>query len=220
NLTWTTVMSDKTYLEARISGFYGKDHGDPLVSGEPRTQRRYLDLDSGLITGGVYSWYDGTSSKTAGSVKLSHFADNFMGGSHDFKFGVQYNSGGHDYLEGYNDYIYTYSGPPAYGYTQLPFHIGGHMRNIGFFADDGFRVTKRLTLNIGLRYDHSVASFPAFDIVDHEGNPTGQKSPEVSSLYTWNTVSPRIGFSWKLTDDGKTALKAHYGRYYTGIITG
>jgi hypothetical protein len=220
NLTWTSVMSDKTYFEARISGFYGKDHGDPLVEGEPRVLRRYLDLDSGLITGGVYSWYDGTSTKTAGSVKLSHFADDFMGGSHDFKFGVQYNTGGHDYLEGYNDYIYTYSGTPAYGYTQLPFHLGGHMNNIGVFADDSFRVTKRLTLNVGLRYDHSVASFPAFDIVDHEGNPTGQKSPEVSSLYTWNTVSPRIGFSWKLTNDGKTALKAHYGRYYTGIITG
>jgi Carboxypeptidase regulatory-like domain/TonB dependent receptor-like, beta-barrel len=220
NLTWTSVVSDKTYVEARISGFYGKDHADPLVDGEPRVQRRFNDLDTGLITGGIYLWYDGQSEKTAGSVKLSHFADNFLGGSHDFKFGVQYNTGGHDYLYGYNDYIYTYSGTPGYGYTQLPFHIGGHMRNVGVFADDAFRVNSRLTLNLGLRYDHSVASFPAFDIVDQAGNPTGQKSPEVSDLYSWNTVSPRIGFSWKLTSDGKTALKAHYGRYYSGIITG
>ena len=219
NLTWTSVVSDKTYFEARVSGFYGKDHADPLV-GDTRVQRRYNDLDSGQITGGIYLWYDGTSDKTAASVKVSHFADNFMGGSHDIKFGLQYNTGGHDYLYGYNDYIYTYSGTPAYGYTQLPFHVGGHMRNVGVFADDTFRVSSRFTINAGLRFDNSVASFPAFDLVDKNGNPTGQKSPEVSDLFTWNTISPRIGFSYKLTNDGKTALKAHYGRYYSGIITG
>ncbi len=219
NLTWTSVLSDKTVFEARVSGFYGKDHGDPL-DGSARVARRYNDLDSGQITGGVYSWYDGTSDKTAVSAKMSHFADNFLGGSHDFKFGLQYNTGGHDYLTGYNDYIYTYSGTPGYGYTQLPFHIGGHMRNIGVFGDDTFRVNSRLTLNLGLRFDNSVADFPAFDIVDASGNPTGQTTPEQSSLFTWNKVSPRIGFSLKLTGDGKTLLKGHYGRLYSGVITG
>ena len=37
---------------------------------------------------------------------------------------------------------------------------------------------------------------------------------------TWNTVSPRLGFNWKVNDDGKTVLKAHAGRYYRGIVTG
>ena len=220
NLTWTSVISSKTYVEARISGFYGKDHGHPLQPGEPDVQPRYLDLDSGQITGGVYSWYDGDSWKTAASAKVSHFADQFLGGSHDFKFGVQYNTGGHDYLEGYNDYIYTYSGTPAYGYTQLPFHQAGHMRNVALFGDDTFRVSDRFTLNLGLRFDNSVASFQPLDIVDKLGNATGQKTAEQSSLFTWNSLSPRIGFSYKLTADGKTVLKGHYGRYYNGIVTG
>jgi carboxypeptidase family protein len=219
NLTWTSVLSSKTYVEARISGFYGKDHGHPLDGG-PDVNPRYLDLDSGQITGGVYSWYDGDSWKTAASAKVSHFADSFLGGSHDFKFGVQYNTGGHDYLEAYNDYIYTYSGVPAYGYTQLPFHQAGHMRNVGLFGDDAFRVSDRFTLNVGLRFDNSVASFQALDIVDKFGQPTGQKTAEQSSLFTWNTVSPRIGFSYKITKDGKNVLKGHYGRYYNGIVTG
>ena len=83
------------------------------------------------MTGGVYSWYDGKSNKTGANVKLSHFADNFLGGSHDFKFGVQYTQGGGNYTTGYNDYIYTYGGVPAYGYTQLPFKENGQMRTIG-----------------------------------------------------------------------------------------
>ena len=85
------------------------------MESEPRVKPRYLDLDTGEITGGIYSWYDGESWKTAVSAKVSHFADDFLGGSHDFKFGVQSTSGGSDYVIGYNDYIRTYGGVPAYG---------------------------------------------------------------------------------------------------------
>ena len=71
---------------------------------------------------------------------MSHFADNFLGGSHDLKMGVQYGLGGSDYVTGLNDYIYTYGTTPAYGYTQLPYHQGGLMRTIGFFGDDTYRL--------------------------------------------------------------------------------
>jgi hypothetical protein len=219
NLTYTGILSDKTYFEARVSGFYGKDHGDPLEPSEPRVKTRFNDLDSGQITGGIYSWYDGDSWKTGASAKLSHFSDNFMGASHDFKFGVQYNEGGHDYTYGLNDYIYTYSGVPAYGYTQLPFHLGGKEKTIGAYADDTLRAGSRLTLNLGLRFDNSKAQYEAYPILDRLGNPTGQSTAPNDKLFTWNSVSPRIGFNYKLTGDGKTVLKAHYGRYYRGIIT-
>ena len=220
NVTWTSVFTDKTYFEARYSGFYGKDHGDPLISSEPRVRPRYNDFDTGQITGGIYSWYDGVSEKTAFSGKVSHFADKFMGASHDFKFGVQYNSGGSDYVLGPNDYIYTYGTEPAYGYTQLPFHQGGRMRNLGVFLDDTVRVGSRLSVNVGVRYDYSKAFFPEFGLLDREGNETGQFSPAVDEVFRWNTVSPRLGFNWKLTENGKNVLKAHYGRYYRGIVTG
>lgn len=220
NVTFTSVVSDKTYVEARYSGFYGTDHGDPLEPGEPRVKTRFLDLDSGQITGGIYSWYDGTSEKTAFSGKVSHFAENFMGGSHDFKFGVQYNSGGSDYVTGPNDYIYTYSGVPDFGYTQLPWHEGGKMRALGVYLDDTYRVSSRFTLNLGVRFDNSRASFESFPVLDRLGNETGRSTPAVDNVFTWNSVSPRVGFNWKLTSDGRTSLKAHYGRYYRGIVTG
>ena len=58
-----SVINSTTVLEARYSGFYGVDHGDPL-NGGPRVARRFNDLDTGQITGGIYSWYDGKSAKT------------------------------------------------------------------------------------------------------------------------------------------------------------
>ena len=219
NLTYTGILSEKTYIEARVAGFYGVDHGDPLQSGEPRVKPRFSDLDTGVISGGIYSWYDGDSWKTSVSAKVSHFADNFMGASHDFKFGVQYNEGGSDYITGPNDYIYTYSGVPAYGYTQLPWHEGGKMKALGFYADDAIRATDRLTINVGVRYDYSKAMFESFPLLDKQGNPTGQTTPGNDNLFDWHSISPRIGFNYKLTADGHNVFKAHYGRYYRGIVT-
>jgi outer membrane receptor protein involved in Fe transport len=229
-VTFTSILSDKTYIEARYSGFYGKDHADPLNECAqpsrdcgPRDNPRFLDFDTGETTGGIYYWYDGEVWKSAATLKLSHFADDFLGGSHDFKFGVQYNSGGSEYTLGYNDYIYTFSESYpgyGYGYSRLPYNYGGLMKNVGVFADDTFRVNSRLTLNLGVRYDNSKGYFPEYDILDKQGNPTGQTTNAVDKLFDWNTISPRVGFNYKLTNDGRTVLRGHYGRYYRGIVTG
>lgn len=217
-LLWTSVINPSTVLEARYSGFYGVDHGDPLDGG-PRVARRFNDLDTGQITGGIYSWYDGKSAKTAFSGKLTKYADSFMGGSHDFKLGVQYNSGLGEYTYGLNDYIYTYGSTPAYGYTQLPYTQGGRMKAIGVFVDDTYQVG-RATLNIGVRYDDSKAYFAAQDLLDANGNATGAQSPAVDEVFRWRAISPRFGVNFKVTDSGSALLKAHYGRYYRGIVTG
>ena len=217
-LLWSSVLTPTTVLEARYSGFYGVDHGDPL-NGGPRVARRYNDLDSGQITGGIYGWYDGKSAKTAFSGKVTKYADNFMGGSHDFKVGVQFNSGLGEYTYGNNDYIYTYSGVPAYGYTQLPWTQGGRLRAFGVFADDTYKVG-RATFNLGIRYDTSRAYFVEQDFLDRNGDSTGQKSRAVDEVFSWKAISPRFGANIKLNESGSTLLKAHYGRYYRGIVTG
>ena len=217
-LLWTSVINPTTVLEARYSGFYGVDHGDPLNGGS-RVARRYNDLDTGQITGGIYSWYDGKSAKTAFSAKVTKYADAFMGGSHDFKLGVQYNGGLGEYTYGLNDYIYTYGSTPAYGYTQLPYTQGGRLRSMGIFADDTYQVG-RATLNLGLRYDDSKAYIAAQDLLDPSGKPTGAQSRAIDEVFRWRVVSPRIGINFKVNESGSTLLKAHYGRYYRGIVTG
>jgi hypothetical protein len=217
-LLWTSVINPTTVFEARYSGFYGVDHGDPL-NGGPRVARRFNDLDTGQITGGIYSWYDGKSEKTAFSGKVTKFADNFLGGNHDFKLGVQYNSGLGEYTYGRNDYIYTYGAIPAYGYTQLPYTQGGRMRSLGVFVDDQVQFG-RATLNLGVRYDDSKAYFAPLDILDANGAPTGEQSRAVDELFRWRVLSPRVGVNIKANQSGSALIKAHYGRYYRGIVTG
>ena len=218
-VVFTSVLTDTTVVEARYSGFYGDDHGAPQFGG-PKIAPRFYDLDSGNTSGGIYYWYDGSNWKTALAGKVSHYADDFLGGNHEFKVGVQYNSGGSDYVIGYNDYIYTYSGVPAYGYTQLPFSQGAVMKAIGFYGDDTFRVGSRLTFNLGLRYDYSKGQFQSRPFYDRNGNETGEHSRAVDKVFGWKSVSPRLGFNLKLNGSGKTLLKGHYGRYYRGVVTG
>ena len=47
------------------------------------------------------------------------------------------------------------------------------------------------------------------------------RSPRRSTIvFNWRVVSPRLGVNFKLNESGSTLLKAHYGRYYRGIVTG
>ncbi|HEX2443950.1 MAG TPA: hypothetical protein VHJ77_08390, partial [Vicinamibacterales bacterium] len=59
-----------------------------------------------------------------------------------------------------------------------------------------------------------------YPVLDAQGNETGQMSAERNDIFTWNSVSPRVGIVWKLNESGHTVLKAHAGRYYRGIVTG
>ena len=37
-------------------------------------------------------------------------------------------------------------------------------------------------------------------------------------MFTWNTVSPRLGVNIKLSDDGRTILRGTFGRFYQRVI--
>ena len=62
----------------------------------------FYNLDNGQVSGAPYYWYDDHTYQMTASAKVSHFADRFLGASHDFKFGIQYVNGGvHDAVSGY-----------------------------------------------------------------------------------------------------------------------
>jgi hypothetical protein len=85
-------------------------------------------------------------------------------------------------------------------------------------VDDTYRLGNLFTFNLGLRYDHSQAKYPAFPILDAAGNATSQFSPGNDDVYHWNVVSPRIGATWKVNQSGKTVVKGYYGLLYRGIF--
>jgi hypothetical protein len=221
NLVYTGVLSDRTVLEGRFSGFWLHSSNDPNETGQARVQPRFEDQDTGLITGGIGNWAENRSWRYGFQTKLSHMTDRFLGGSHDSRIGLQFTTHGSDNLSGPNDTFLTYSvtGRPTTGTTQLPFHQGATARSIGAYVDDTYRLA-RATINLGVRYDYSKGMFPSFPFLDASGTPTGEVSAANDDVYHWHTVSPRVGINFRVNAAGTTLMKAHYGRYYKGLEAG
>ncbi len=221
-LGYTGVISDKSLIEVRFTGFYGDVFLAPKNPSIPRDTTRFIDLDTGQISGGHYYWYDLFPERTTINTKVSYLADNFLGGSHDFRFGFQYNDSEAGGIYGYNDLVLTYSQSYpgyGYGYTRAPFSYSGNAEGVAVFVDDTWRVNDRLSVNLGVRYDKNDAFSKAQQELDQFGAATGVTFAQ-ADYYSWKYVSPRLGLNYQLTADGKTVLKAHVGRYHRAITTG
>jgi hypothetical protein len=215
NLVYTGVLSNKTFIETRYSGYWLHSSVDPNEPGQARVGPRFEDQDTGLITGDISTWTENRSWRYGFQTKLSHLTDKVLGGIHDWKVGFQYVGHGADTLTGNNDVFLTYSVThrPTTGTTQLPYHASSIARSLGLYADDTYRIGAAV-INLGVRYDHSKGMFPSLPFLDALGNPTGQMSAANDDVYHWDTFSPRVGINYRVNDSGKTVVKGHYGRYY------
>jgi outer membrane receptor protein involved in Fe transport len=100
----------------------------------------------------------------------------------------------------------------------------------GFFVQDTFRATERLTLSLGLRAElfprwaessGIAAGFePGAQSVTFPTAPQGliyQKDPNFPYQGDYNNLGPRVGLAWDVFGDGKTSVRAQYGIFYDGI---
>ncbi|MGH9845066.1 MAG: TonB-dependent receptor domain-containing protein, partial [Blastocatellia bacterium] len=86
----------------------------------------------------------------------------------------------------------------------------------GMFAQDDFKITPRLTLNFGLRYEF--ATSPS-EVNGKIANLRNILDPQVTVGGTFfetpkGGISPRFGFAYDLSGDGKTAVRGGFGIYY------
>ena len=82
--------------------------------------------------------------------------------------------------------------------------------DFNFFIQDDWRVTPRLTLNLGLRYEYQVNpdAVAPNPVLPQTANKVDDK----------NNFGPRIGFAFDMTGDGKTSLRGGWGLYYGRVI--
>ena len=88
-----------------------------------------------------------------------------------------------------------------------------------FFFQDDIRVTPRLSVNLGLRYEYE--KLPEPQIPNPLANLAGQfvGPDQTKSLPAdKNNFGPRFGFAYDITGDGKTSVRGGYGIYYGRII--
>jgi hypothetical protein len=89
-----------------------------------------------------------------------------------------------------------------------------------WYLNDKITVNRKLTVNAGIRFDRYASALP------EQGNPgTGPWStknlfPERRDFPTYNKVVPRLSFVYDVRGDGKVAVKASYGRYFSAGPSG
>jgi Carboxypeptidase regulatory-like domain/TonB dependent receptor len=238
--------------------------GFPGVPYEPGTNNGGLPtmtIDDGTATIGSSGFLPSVEKQNAYVI-----AENLtkVYGRHSMKFGTELrfieftilqpaqSRGSLDYASGFTD---NPGAPTTGGEAYATFLLGltdgasitnihnvdYHRENYAFFAQDDFRVTQKLTLNLGLRYElFSVvkARFNELANFDFSCNcliiPRGQETPLTPTLAMTLPVrrngtpglispdltnfAPRVGLAYQITN--KLVLRTGYGIFYGGEENG
>jgi outer membrane receptor protein involved in Fe transport len=242
SLSLTHMLSPKMLVEVRggwnrfAEGFFPQDSSfDPRTIGLV-TNADLLPQDLGLP---VLRFGDGTSSLGANnSIPRHRFDTNWQ-----YFTNVSYNPGKHNWKMGYEFrrtfvsayYDLGYRG--RIGFADFDSFLGGsvdnalqfagdsqrgtHQNNHGFYVQDNYRLTRKLTFNYGLRWDYygvigeEKNRFSLFDPASDSLNIVGA-SGGPSSLYPkdYNNFSPRLSFAYDLFGSSKTVVRGGWGLYY------
>jgi hypothetical protein len=97
-----------------------------------------------------------------------------------------------------------------------PSFVGNRNSNWDFYFQDDWKVNRKLTLNLGLRYDYNTLWTAGLNQGQNFDVATQTLLPLNQATYTppKGDLAPRIGFALDPTGKGKTAIHAYIGLFY------
>jgi hypothetical protein len=214
--TWTYTISPNLLLWA--GGTYQYTDLERATEGtgtfadrsilELTTNYRYGAAGGQLQTPGG-SWGNQKSKQINQNFTLS-----YVRGTHSLQFGLQTMQG----IQTKESFIaadaltYTFNNQKPSSVTEwaTPYNWAQRVDYYAAFAGDQWKV-RRLTLNLGLRYDGEIGSVPEQHL------PAGPFVPQrdfaaQNNIPNFKDINPRIGMAYDLFGDGRTAIKASFSR--------
>ena len=216
----THTASASTVWDVRVGRFVVSEDRPPST-GDLDTNS-HLDRVTRVTTAAPPSFGERNYFRTTLKATVSHYQTSLFGADHEWKGGGSFERGEHRHttiIPGGVRFVDN-SGQPFQSISRDPSPDGGLSLTASAFATDTVNAGSRVVLNLGLRYDHSRALSQNLHGLDGQGRETDAIIAGLGRLYTWNIVSPRLGTTVKLTGDGRTILRASYGRFSQGVLTG
>ena len=220
---WTSTVTARLLLEGGVS--FNRERYDNLYQpgilaerGTPAWYKNVRKSDNSL----GYLW-------NASSAQLGNYPDrynlaastSYVTGSHSIKVGFQdtfgpyrrYNNANADLYQIYNNLA-----PLQVSVLNTPLQVQEYVdANLGLYAQDSWRL-KRMTVNLGLRYDHVKQHVVGQDA--QVGRFAASPAYGDIAIPTWNTVSPRTSVVYDIFGNGKTAVRAGFNKFTTAATTG
>ena len=216
----TQTLSANTVWDARVGRFVYSRHDDPST-GDWTTPNR-SDRLTGVSSGNASALGSLTLIRTTAKATLSHYQRGWLASDHEWKVGTSFEKGEHQQpqvIPGGVKFVDD-NGQPYQAISSPSSNVGGEFLTAAAFASDALALGDRVTINAGVRFDHSRAISQDVSAIDMNGRETGDIVRGLGTLYTWNVLSPRLSVVAKLGADGRTMLRASYGRFYQGVLTG
>lgn len=230
NGQWQRVWTNRLFTDTKVGLFGFGWPMEPAVPWESNAPRQDtgtgVSVGAGWLAGSAGGPFTFDRNKPQVTVTASYFLPE-KAGSHDFKFGIEWqddqskfanngSSGPLFYfdLNGAVDRVRLTDlgtfGDFGSGWT------GADDRNkrLSFFFQDRWSLNAKLSLSLGVRFDRQEPYY-----MDSVRNPVVSAVFQPTTvpgktLLTSTKVVPRVGVSYSPTDDGKSVIKAFYGRYY------
>jgi hypothetical protein len=226
---WTSTVSNKMLVEARLANrgeAFGNrpDLGDTGFGTTWNTMIPVTEQSTGLFYRGRGG--DGgplaTLGYTSQSIWTAVASVSYVTGAHALKFGfsdtwahvvgattsntsnVQYR-----FLNGVPNQLTMY-GTPITSEQQ----VNGEL---GLYAQDRWTF-KRLTANLGVRYDGFDSGYPDQVLTPAPLLPNRNLTFPATKGLGIRDITPRIGTSYDLFGNGKTAIKVNLGKYMLGAV--
>jgi hypothetical protein len=245
NVEWNSSLSPNAFLNVR-AGSWGYNWVNEAyanaATGEIMPRR--TDNTSGDVAGG---WQPQGYFRRRLQLEptLSYAVPRFLGLNHFFSFGFLYEKetfgfNQYPYLDGYS---LTYKSPVGAPDFTTPNQVTiynsptstlDYVHHFGAYAQDKIKLSKRITVNVGLRWDYyndfrpdekirTDAPFTAF-FYQGAALPNGYSIPAtypnlvvpgVSSILKYpHAIAPRLGLAYDIFGNGRTTVKIGWGRYY------
>ena len=217
---WTRTHSNRLLLEAGLS-LYRQPYEQtankldgPLDVAHLELTTSHVSVGPGYFTPLYSSWTHDYNFVASGSyVTGSHalkIGGTMLWGTNERKFTAPGELNSLLFFSGF-PYGVSVSNGPAEALQKVK-------ADLGIYAQDSWTLN-RITLNLGVRYDHFNAEVPA------ESSPAStwiqaRDFAAIPNVPNWNDWSTRTFASWDLFGDGKTALKFGAGKYLASQAAG